>query len=127
MSQPAKKLGAPSVLSRRGNHAFQVNQAGLLGVAARASVAALLLLPSTLAIGASFPFAVRALSESAAEAAATSARVYAWNTLGAIVGSAVTGFVLLPVAGLWLTFTLLAVTSLRRTGCCRSFLRSWPA
>src|SRR5262245_54312440 len=71
--------------------AHRVNQPGLLGVAARAAAAGALLLPSTLAIGASFPFAVRALSESVADAAATSARVYAWNTLGAIVGSVCAG------------------------------------
>ena len=86
--------------------AFRVNQPGLLGVAARAAVGALLLLPSTLAIGASFPFAVRALSESATEAAATSARVYAWNTLGAIVGSVSAGFFVIP--GLGFERTLLA-------------------
>jgi hypothetical protein len=69
-----------------------VNQPGILGVATRASVAAALLLPSTLCIGASFPFAVRALAESVEQAASTSARVYSWNTLGAIVGSIAAGF-----------------------------------
>lgn len=90
--------------------AFQVNQPGLLGVAARASVAAALLLPSTLAIGASFPFAVRALAEGVAEAAATSARVYSWNTLGAIVGSVCAGFFVIP--GLGFERTLLATALL---------------
>ena len=76
-----------------------MNQPGLLGVLTRASVAAALLLPSTLCIGASFPFAVRALAEDVAAAAATSARVYAWNTLGAIVGSVSAGFFVIPALG----------------------------
>ena len=79
--------------------AGRVNQPGLLGVLARASVAAALLLPSTLCIGASFPFAVRALCDRAEAAAAASARVYAWNTLGAIVGSLAAGFVVIPALG----------------------------
>jgi spermidine synthase len=79
--------------------ASQVNQPGLLGLLTRASVAAALLLPSTLCIGASFPFAVRALAEDVAAAAATSARVYAWNTLGAIVGSVSAGFFVIPALG----------------------------
>jgi spermidine synthase len=79
--------------------AMMVNQPGLLGVVTRASVAAALLLPSTLCIGASFPFAVRALAEDVEGAAATSARVYAWSTLGAIVGSLSAGFYVIPTLG----------------------------
>src|SRR5262249_6526303 len=79
--------------------ALKVNQLGLLGVLARASVAAAFLLPSTLCIGASFPFAVRALADDVEAAAATSARVYSWNTLGAIVGSVSAGFFVIPALG----------------------------
>jgi spermidine synthase len=77
----------------------QVSQAGVAGQLARASVAAALLLPSTLCIGASFPFAVRALADRVEVAAAASARVYAWNTLGAIVGSIAAGFWVIPQLG----------------------------
>jgi spermidine synthase len=84
--------GLPALASR-------VNALGLMGVLARASVAAALLLPSTLCIGASFPFAVRALADRADVAAAASARVYGWNTLGAIVGSLAAGFVVIPALG----------------------------
>ncbi len=79
--------------------AASVSQPGMLGLLARASLAAALLLPSTLCIGASFPFAVRALADSKDAAAAASARVYAWNTLGAIVGSLAAGFVVIPALG----------------------------
>ncbi|MBZ0114282.1 MAG: fused MFS/spermidine synthase [Thermoanaerobaculia bacterium] len=60
-------------------------------------VAAAVLLPSALFLGASFPAAVRVLADDAKEAAWASSRVLAWNTAGAILGSLLTGFVLLPM------------------------------
>jgi len=92
--------------------ASRVNELGLFGVLARASVAAGLLLPSTLCIGASFTFAVRALADRAEVAAAASARVYAWNTLGAIVGSLAAGFVVIPALGFERTLVATAVLNL---------------
>lgn len=59
--------------------------------------AGLLLLPMTLAIGLTYPLAVRVLARDAEDAAPASARVYAWNTVGAIVGSLGAGFVLIPL------------------------------
>ncbi len=59
----------------------------------------LLLLPSAVCIGMTFPFAVRLLARDPAEAAATSARVYSWNTSGSILGSIGAAFVLLPELG----------------------------
>ena len=56
----------------------------------------LLLLPMTFAIGMTYPLAVRVLAHDAEDAAPASARVYAWNTVGAIVGSLAAGFVLIP-------------------------------
>lgn len=57
------------------------------------------LLPVTVCIGASFPFAVRLMAVDVDDAASASARVYAWNTLGCIVGSVAAGFWLLPAFG----------------------------
>ncbi len=68
--------------------------AGLLG---NVSIAIALLLPATLFIGATFPFAVRILCADESEAAVASARVYAWNTVGAIAGAVLAGFVLIPM------------------------------
>ncbi len=68
--------------------------AGLFG---NVSVAIALLLPATLFVGASFPFAVRIFCANESEASAGSARVYAWNTAGAVVGALVAGFVLIPM------------------------------
>jgi spermidine synthase len=91
--------------------ASRVNELGLVGVLLRASVAAALLLPSTLCIGASFPFAVRALADRADVAAAASARVYGWNTLGAIVGSVAAGFVVIPALGFERTLVAAALVN----------------
>jgi spermidine synthase len=62
-------------------------------------VSVVMLLPSTLCIGATFPFAVRILARAPEEASSAAARIYAWNTVGAIVGSIGAGFWLLPAAG----------------------------
>jgi spermidine synthase len=69
-------------------------------LAVTASFAMMVLLPLTFFIGATFPLAVRILAHDADDAASASARVYAWNTFGAIVGSLAAGFVLIP----WLRF-----------------------
>jgi spermidine synthase len=73
---------------------------------ASAAVAALPLLPITLCIGATFPFAVRVLALRPEQAAGATARVYAWNTVGAIVGALGAGFVLLPALGFAGTLSL---------------------
>jgi spermidine synthase len=63
------------------------------------ALAALVMLPSTLAIGATFPLAVRVLAQAREDAAPVSARVYAWNTVGAIAGALGAGFFLMPRLG----------------------------
>ncbi len=77
-----------------------------------AGLSVLVLLPSTLCIGATFPFAVRILARDETEAGGATARVYAWNTLGAIAGAVGTGFVLLPWLGFAGMLTLLLATGL---------------
>jgi len=77
-----------------------------------AAAAGIILLPVTLCIGATFPFAVRLLAKDADEAASVSGRVYAWNTVGSIVGAIGAGFFLLPMLGLQGTATVGIVTSL---------------
>ena len=71
--------------------------AGALGAAwVNAALCGVVLLPSTLCIGATFPLAVRILAEDEHEAAAASARVYAWNTIGGVAGAFLAGFFILP-------------------------------
>lgn len=66
------------------------------GLYANLTFGFLLLLPLTFAIGTTYPLAVRILADRAVEAAPASARVYAWNTVGGIVGSLAAGFWLIP-------------------------------
>lgn len=63
------------------------------------SIAFAVILPSALFIGATYPLAVRALSSGPTEVGKISARVYAWNTLGAIFGALAAGFVIIPEYG----------------------------
>jgi spermidine synthase len=58
--------------------------------------AAAVTVPIAFFCGATFPLAVRILAKRAEDAASATARVYAWNTLGAILGALVGGFVLIP-------------------------------
>jgi spermidine synthase len=67
-----------------------------------------LLLPMTIAFGASFPFAI-ALANGRDETIAESlGLIYAINTLGAILGSLLAGFVLIPLIGLDTTIRAVA-------------------
>lgn len=77
-----------------------------------AAAAGIVLLPVTLCIGATFPFGVRLLARDAEEAAAVSGRVYAWNTVGSILGAILAGFFLLPTLGLENTALVGVLTSL---------------
>jgi spermidine synthase len=61
---------------------------------AQISATFMVLMPTTLFIAATFPLAVHI---NAIDAARSSARVYAWNTLGAIFGAAIAGFLLVPL------------------------------
>jgi len=67
------------------------------GLSNNIAVAVSILMPATLFIGATFPFAVKILAENKTTAAHASARVYAWNTFGAIAGAAIAGFFLIPL------------------------------
>ena len=54
------------------------------------------LLPATIFIGATFPLAVRMLAIDETDAPSSSAKVYSWNTVGAIVGATIAAFILIP-------------------------------
>ena len=57
------------------------------------------MLPATIFIGATLPLSIRVLARDETEATASTARIYAWNTLGAIFGALLAGFVLIPGLG----------------------------
>lgn len=67
------------------------------GLQGNIMLAILILLPATIFIGATFPLAVRILAVDQVDASSSSARVYAWNTVGAIVGATVAAFWLIPM------------------------------
>jgi spermidine synthase len=68
--------------------------------AATTPLMATVLVPVALFGGASFPLAVRILARRTEDAAPATARVYAWNTFGAIAGALLGGFFLIP----WLRY-----------------------
>ena len=70
-----------------------------------------LLLPMTLAFGAAFPFAVALASRTGADDTVTEnlGRIYAVNTVGAVTGALLTGFVLVPRIGLQSTIRFVVV------------------
>ncbi len=67
--------------------------------AALSAFAVAVMLPATLFIGATFPLAVRIMTDTSEAAGTSTARVYAWNTVGAIVGAVGAGFYLIPALG----------------------------
>ena len=79
--------------------AYGDGHAGVRFGTMRAALALLLVgIPAT-AMGATFPIAVAASARSASDAGL----LYAFNTAGAAIGSILTGFVLLPAAGIRMT------------------------
>ena len=66
---------------------------------ALALFAVAVMLPATIFIGATLPLSVRVLARDESEATASTARVYAWNTVGAIIGAILAGFVIIPDLG----------------------------
>lgn len=82
-----------------------------LGMYARFLLAAIVIvLPATVCLGAAFPAAVR-LTGDAAAAGRSVGRVAGWNMAGAIAGTLLVGFVLVPGFGLAGTLFLLVVLS----------------
>jgi spermidine synthase len=80
-------------------------------IAGEAFGVALLLLPATLALGATFPLALAAAADPASTVARDTARVYTANTVGAIAGALAAGFGLIPAVGLRSTFQIAAIVS----------------
>jgi spermidine synthase len=79
---------------------------------------ALLLLPMTLALGATFPLALAVAGGSGSGVGRDAARVYTANTIGAIAGALIAGFTLVPFLGLRLTIQIAAATgALAGAGC----------
>ena len=63
-----------------------------LTMASQVTLCGLILMPTTLCLGATFPLAVRSLAEDPDTAGQFAGRVYSWNTVGAIVGAVGAGY-----------------------------------
>ena len=85
---------------------------GGLGLLGRALHAFVVIVPSTFFIGATYPLAVRLACPDAESSAGVAGRIYAWNTIGAIVGSLLAGFWLLPALGFGASLKVAMLTSL---------------
>jgi spermidine synthase len=79
-------------------------------------VAALTILPSTLLIGATFPIAARIYTVGVDGSAERLGEIYSANVFGAIFGSMLGGFVLLPLFGTQTSLLILSVASLGVAG-----------
>lgn len=92
-------LGAFAALDALPGLSAALLSGGASRLARDALLAGAVLLPSTLCIGATFPLAVRVLARDEHDAGPASARTYAWNTAGAIVGAVGAGFFAVPALG----------------------------
>ncbi len=80
--------------------AYREGQPGLLFPTVRLLTSLAVLMVPTMALGATFPFAVRGfVSESQAHAGESAGRLYAANTAGAAIGMIAAGFLLIPAIG----------------------------
>lgn len=70
------------------------------GFAFDVGLSAALILPPAVLMGATIPILTQALSRDLADSTRIHARIYATNTLGAFLGAAAAGFVLIPALGL---------------------------
>ncbi|MCC7367326.1 MAG: fused MFS/spermidine synthase [Chloroflexi bacterium] len=79
-------------------------------------VAAVTILPTTFMIGATFPLAARIYTVGLDRSSERLGQIYAVNVFGAIFGSMLGGFVLLPLLGTQASLLLLSVASLGLAG-----------
>ncbi len=77
-------------------YGIQQISAAVDSLAQRVTFGLVLLFPLAFAIGITYPLAVRVLARNVGDAAPASARVYSWNTVGAILGSIAGGFLIVP-------------------------------
>jgi len=93
-----------------------LRQAGAPQLLGDAVAAMLTLFPAAVAIGATFPLAVRVLARREVDAGPVSARVYAANTLGSTIGAVGAGYFLIPALGYAGTLTACAATNVVLAG-----------
>ena len=90
----------------------------------QAALVALLLLPMTFALGATFPLALAVAGGSETNVTRDSALVYTANTVGAIAGALAAGFLLIPTFGLRDTIRIAALCTAMAASICFLLVRS---
>jgi len=101
----------PALQSMVEHAAFSLTESRLIGMCARFAIAALyIVFIPTLLLGAAFPAALKLIVDSG-HVGRDIGKVVALNTFGGIVGTVITGFVLVPQFGLVKTLAILAVVA----------------
>lgn len=88
------------------------------------ALGACLVVPAAVCMGATLPFLAAAARPASGEAGSTSGLLYSANTFGAVVGTALSGFVLLPVVGIALTTVAAAGVNVIAAAASLRFLRT---
>jgi spermidine synthase len=81
----------------------------------------------TMAMGATYPLAMRALAENVAHGGQAAGRLYTANTIGAAAGALAAGFVLLPAVGILMTTFAAVALNLAAAGIAWSLVNRLPA
>lgn len=92
---------------------------------ARFLLAGLVILPLTVCVGATFPLAVRACVRDLAHLPRSVGSVYAANTLGAIIGSLLAGFLIVPVLGIERTLSVVSLLNVAVAAALITIAKSW--
>ncbi len=87
----------------------------------------LAMLPITTAFGLTFPLLVHLVAMDGRTPQEISGLLYAWNTLGAIIGALGTGFILVPAAGIQASYVWMAALPLLAGALLLAGARSWGA
>ena len=100
------------VVQSLGEHvAFSLTESLLVGMSTRFAIAAIyIVFVPTLLLGAAFPAALKLIVDSG-HVGRDIGKVVALNTFGGIVGTVITGFVLVPRFGIVKTLVILAITA----------------
>lgn len=93
---------------------------------AQAMTCAMVLMPATVCLGATFPLAVRCLSARAQDAGPVAGKVYAWNTIGAIGGAIAAGLIIIPAIGYASSFKWAITGNLGLAGVALAAMRPPP-
>jgi spermidine synthase len=93
-------------------YAYPIIGGGAAFVAAKFAIAFAYLVVPTALLGASFPLAASIMMKSGKEPGRDVARVYSWDLFGAIAGSLLAGFIILPVYGISSAFAFGAALNL---------------